>query len=67
MDQQRRGGLVEARRWLEAAALRVQGSVAREALDMVMGTCEAIAKGNLDTGEWPSKKQWQWVPRCQRR
>ena len=37
MDQRRRGGLVEARRWLEAAALRVQGSAAREALDMVDG------------------------------
>ena len=37
MDQRRWGGLVEARRWLEAAALRVQGSAPREALDMVDG------------------------------
>ncbi|XP_040244415.1 uncharacterized protein [Aegilops tauschii subsp. strangulata] len=37
MDQRQRGGLVEAHWWLEAAVLRVQGSAAREALDMVDG------------------------------
>ena len=58
--------------WRIAGGWRQQRSESREARRMrpliwSMGTCEPIATGNLDTGEWPSRKQWQWVPGSQRR